>query len=163
MKTPWMTYASTFIGLKEVKGAKHNQTILGWAKNLGRKVGIVFNNDELAWCGLFAGEIMNNAGITPPNICVRASEWAKFGVGLSEGAFGAVVVFSRKGGGHVGFYVSEDETTYHILGGNQSDSVSVTRIEKSRMSAIRWPAGILLPKSGPVYKKFDGAISTNER
>ena len=158
-----MDYAASLIGTREIKGPKHNPTILQWAKNLGRKVGIVFNNDELAWCGLFAGEVMNRAGHTPPNICVRASEWAKFGVGLREGAFGAVLVFSRQGGGHVGFYVSEDDTTYHVLGGNQSDSVNITRIAKNRLSAIRWPAGIPLPKSGPIRKRFDGAISTNER
>lgn len=162
VQAPWMEYAASYVGLKEIVGAKHNQTILGWAKNLGKKVGIVFDADEIAWCGLFTGEIMNHSGFTPPNICVRASEWTKFGVGINEGAYGAIMVFTRSGGGHVGFYVSEDETTYHILGGNQSNSVSITRIAKSRMTTIRWPAGIDLPKKGPVHRKFNGAISKNE-
>lgn len=157
-----MDYAASLIGTKEIVGPKHNQTILGWAKALGRKVGIVYNNDELAWCGVFAGEVMRNAGFVVPDICVRASEWNKFGVGINGPSFGCIMVFSRKGGGHVGFYVSEDETSYHILGGNQSNGVNITKIAKDRFTGARWPAGKNLPKTGRVYKKFDGKLSINE-
>ena len=42
---------------------------------------------------------------------------------------GAVMVFWRRspdsGLGHVAFYFAEDERTYHVLGGNQSNMVSV--------------------------------------
>jgi len=49
----------------------------------------------------------------------------------------------RSGGGHVGFYVGEDDRTvsgkpcYHVLGGNQSDAVTIARIDKDRMRACR--------------------------
>jgi hypothetical protein len=52
-----------------------------------------------------------------------------------------VLVFQRPGGGHLGFYVGEDERAYHVLGGNQGDCVSITRIAKDRCIAIRWPSG----------------------
>ena len=49
------------------------------------------------------------------------------------------MTFKRPGGGHVGFYVGEDSTAYHVLSGNQFDKVGITRIDKSRLVAIRWP------------------------
>lgn len=106
--------------------------------------------------------VLDQHGITPPPISIRASQWAVWGQKLSQGTPGAILVFTRSGGGHVGFYVSEDATTYHVLGGNQSDSVSITKIAKDRCSAIRWPAGVAAPTAGPVVKQFDGKLSTNE-
>jgi len=50
---------------------------------------------------------------------------------------GDILTFTRKGGGHVGLYVGEDETHYHVHGGNQSDSVSFTRIAKTRFYEAR--------------------------
>jgi hypothetical protein len=43
-------------------------------------------------------------------------------------ALGDVLAFVRNGGGHVGLYVDEDASAYHVLGGNQSDRVSITRV-----------------------------------
>jgi hypothetical protein len=42
--------------------------------------------------------------------------------------------------GHVGFYAGEDETNFHILGGNQADSVSVAKVSRDRFLDSRWPA-----------------------
>ena len=50
---------------------------------------------------------------------------------------GHILTFTRNGGGHVGIYVGEDTTCYHVLGGNQSNQVNVMRIEKSRLSQAR--------------------------
>ncbi|RZL82832.1 MAG: hypothetical protein EOP66_04490 [Sphingomonas sp.] len=52
---------------------------------------------------------------------------------------GVTLVFGREGGGHVGFYVGEDDHAYHAIGRNQSNSVCITRIAKSRLIAARWP------------------------
>ena len=101
-------------------------------------------------------------GLNPPSIAVRASAWGDWGTKLTRGTPGAILVFTRSGGGHVGFYVSEDAATYHVLGGNQSDSVSITKIAKDRCTAIRWPAGVPAPTAGPVVKQFNGRLSTNE-
>jgi uncharacterized protein (TIGR02594 family) len=82
-------------------------------------------------------------GLTPPPIAVRAKAWATWGQNIRPEriAPGAVLVFERSGGGHVGFYVGEDKTNYHVLGGNQGDRVSIMRLEKSRCIARRWPTG----------------------
>jgi fatty acid/phospholipid biosynthesis enzyme len=79
-----------------------------------------------------------------------------------------VLVFSRKvaGGyaGHVGIYVAEDASAFHVLGGNQGDAVSVARVAKDRCVAVRRPAfATALPASAKPYRvATGGALSTNE-
>jgi hypothetical protein len=43
----------------------------------------------------------------------------------------------RAGFGHVGLYVGEDYGAFHVLGGNQSVVVTITRIARDRCIAIR--------------------------
>ena len=72
------------------------------------------------------------------------------------------MVFSRTGGGHVGFYVGEDKDAYHILGGNQSDMVSIARVAKDRHVATRWPNTYPLSKTGRVNLTSTTRLSRNE-
>lgn len=160
----WFEVATSLIGTREIVGSKHNPTIIAWAKKLGSKVlGIAITDDETAWCGLFVAHCMSEAGIPPASIAVRASSWAEWGSTLRADrlAPGAVLVFKRPGGGHVGFYVGEDATTYHVLGGNQSNAVNVTRIEKARCVARRWPKDEPII-GAPVWANTKGVISKNE-
>lgn len=164
MKYEWYEEAKRCIGVTEIRGSKHNATIMGWIKHLGARVlGIVVNDDETPWCGTFVAHCIDHAGMTPPKIAVRAKAWADWGANLREEALtpGAILVFQRSGGGHVGFYVGEDDTCYHVLGGNQSNQVNITRIEKSRCVARRWPRGVKWT-GGPVKLTSEGKISENE-
>lgn len=148
-------------GTKEIVGAKHNPLVLemfdtvGWGN---------INDDETPWCGAFVGYCCKKAGLDIPNIAIRAKEWAEWGTPQKIAMFGDVLVFSRTGGGHVGIYVCEDKDCYHVLGGNQGNSVSVTRIEKSRCVAIRrTPWKVSQPKNVRVIKvTAEGEISKNE-
>ena len=70
-------------------------------------------------------------------------------------------MFSRAGGGHVGFYVGEDRFYYRVLGGNQQNAVNVMRIAKSRCVAIRWPKGVPVT-GGPIHMETDTRVSKNE-
>ena len=55
-------------------------------------------------------------------------------------AYGCVVVFSRDGGGHVGFVVGlQQNGDLMVLGGNQSDAVNIRAFSRSRVSGYRWP------------------------
>jgi uncharacterized protein (TIGR02594 family) len=96
-------------------------------------------------------------------IGVRASSWATWGSPIQADrlAPGAILVFERPGGGHVGFYVGEDATTYSVLGGNQGDKVSIARVAKSRCVARRWPKGVAVIGK-PIVLASAGAVSTNE-
>jgi cell wall-associated NlpC family hydrolase len=77
---------------------------------------------------------------------------------------GDVLTFKRDGGGHVGIYVGEDDKHYHVLGGNQGNSVSISRIAKTRLyKARRTTWKIAQPANVRVVKlEAKGVITTNE-
>ncbi len=153
--------ALSLFGVKEVVGEKDNATILEWAKELG--IQNTYNKDSIAWCGLFVALVVKRSGREPITNPLWARNWAKWGVGVSEAMLGDILVFVRNGGGHVGFYVAEDKDCYHVLGGNQSDAVTITRIKKSRCIAIRRPQYNNQPVTVKKYVvNATGRISTNE-
>jgi uncharacterized protein (TIGR02594 family) len=171
MKTPtepmWLRHARTLLGTREAAGPANSKTILRWAVSLGIKVlGIVYNADDVPWCGVFVAKCLRatDVDLSGMKVAVRAKAWATWGSNLAADrlAPGAILVFEREGGGHVAFYVGEDATHYHVLGGNQGDTVSIMRLAKSRCIARRWPKGV--PVIGkPVRLAASGApISTNE-
>ena len=87
---------------------------------------------------------MTTVVLIPSSRPVRATAWATWGQPC-EPTLGAVLVFARKGGGHVGLYAGETATAYRVLGGNQSDAVNYAWIAKSRCIAVRWPPKAPLP------------------
>jgi hypothetical protein len=93
-----------------------------------------------------------------------ALNWGDFGVAAKQPCLGAILTFVRDSGGHVAQYVAEDQVAYHVIGCNQSDSVTVTRIAKSRLHSCREPAYHVRPESArPFVVSSVGALSTNER
>jgi uncharacterized protein (TIGR02594 family) len=67
-----------------------------------------------------------------------ARNWLQFGRDTKP-VIGAVLIFVRGSGGHVGFAIGQDDTHFFVLGGNQSDAVTVARVAKSRLLGARWP------------------------
>lgn len=162
----WLLAARAKLGTREASGPANSPTIMGWAKRLGTKaLGILYNADSVPWCGLFVAACMQEVGLPTAPIAVRASAWANYGQRLrfERLAPGAIIVFQRPGGGHVGFYVGEDADAYHVLGGNQGDAVTVARIDKARCIAARWPVGVDVI-GGPVRMaaRAGQALSRNE-
>lgn len=122
---------------KEVPGPGDNPLILTWAKELGIRE---YNHDSIPWCGLAMAIVAHRAGKPVPNSPLWALNWANFGAVVSQPMLGDVLTFKRDGGGHVGLYIGEDQTAYHVLGGNQADSISIIRILKGRLyKAVRPP------------------------
>lgn len=161
----WMREARRFMGLKEIVGPKSNPVIIGWAKAFGGWIASFYTNDDTPWCGLFIGHLMSQTlprEMLPANP-LGALEWNKFGKRIEIPALGCIMTFTRNGGGHVGFYVGEDATHFHILGGNQLNSVSITQIEKGRLSQMRWPKTGEAYNSGRIFLSPRGvSYSTNE-
>jgi uncharacterized protein (TIGR02594 family) len=154
----WLKIARSYDGLKEIPGPRHNQTIIRW---LG-KLGAWWSNDETPWCGVFVAHCMQKCSLPFPKLYMRAKAWSDYGSLLRRNrlAPGAILVFDRAGGGHVGFYVGEDAGHYFVLGGNQGNAVSVMKLGKTRLVASRWPKGE--PVIGkPVYMN-GGSVSVNE-
>jgi uncharacterized protein (TIGR02594 family) len=152
-------------GTLEAKGAANNPIILQWAKEVGGWEGNYYTNDSIPWCGLFAAVVAKRAGKTVVKNYLGALSWSSFGtlINKSDVGLGDILTFIRPGGGHVGFYIAEDATAYHVLGGNQSDSVNITRIAKIRLYSCNRPQYNNKPLSVKKYwMAADGNLSTNE-
>jgi uncharacterized protein (TIGR02594 family) len=151
------------IGVKEIVGSKHNPVILEWAGAVGLKS--IYTNDEIPWCGLFIAYCAHSAGLQVVERPLWALNWAKYGNKVDEPMLGDILTFKRNGGGHVGIYAGEDATHYHVLGGNQNNSVSVTRIAKSRLHQARRTAWKVAQPANvrKVFLEAKGTITTNEQ
>jgi len=160
----WYEEALRQLGTREKPGPASNPKILQWASARG----IPYSGDDIPWCGLFVAHCIGSTLTAEPlpNNPLGARNWAKFGTRCSP-ALGAVLVFwrgSRNGAqGHVGFYHGEDDVAFRVLGGNQSDSVSVARVGKDRLLAVRQPATVPQLTGGPVKLTRSGEpLSDNE-
>ena len=150
---PWIVEGKKVFGLHETN---NNAALKQWLITDGKTLG---DPKALPWCGdyvetaikrtLPTEQLTGNLGKNP----YWARNWLEFGV-ATKPVYGAVIVFERESGGHVGFVVGEDATDYYVLGGNQSNSVNISRISKSRCLGTRWPStfknpGRPLPKMNP--------------
>jgi uncharacterized protein (TIGR02594 family) len=150
-------------GIREIVGKVHSKEILSWAKELSMEK--TYTNDEIPWCGLFTAIVIKRAGFEPVKDPLWAKNWNSFGSKQNVAMFGDVLIFTRPGGGgHVGFYVGEDSTCYHVMAGNQSNMVNTTRILKSRCVGIRrCPWRVAQPTEVRIVKiDATGTISNNE-
>lgn len=159
----WFEEARHLMGIHEDTGPGSNKVILDWATTLG----IDYKDDDIPWCGLFVAHCIGStlpAEALPSNP-LGARNWAKFGAACKP-QLGAVLVFWREslasGLGHVGFYNGEDDEAYQVLGGNQSDSVSIARVGKDRLLGARQPATVSPLTGGPVRRTTSGELSQNE-
>lgn len=161
---PWLAEAKRLIGTTEVAGPGNSPAVMAMAN----APDIAFANDETPWCGLFIAHCV--ASTLPdeplPANPLGARQWTKFGKPVDP-QFGSVLVFWRGSPsgwmGHVGFYWAEDDLHYHVLGGNQSNSVNVSRMTKSRLLGATWPQAT---DPAGIRRMANGAgitITTNEQ
>jgi uncharacterized protein (TIGR02594 family) len=161
---PWIAEARKHIGTREIPGARHEPKILQWWKAIKRG-GI--KSDETAWCAAFCGGCLEAAGIVSSRF-ESAKSYLDWGVPLASPVTGCVVVFSRDGGGHVGFVVGADANgRLMVLGGNQGNAVSIAPFDRARVAGYRWPKNVALPdwfpnQGGMPILASNAASSTNE-
>lgn len=158
-----LTEALKLYGVVETPGSENNPVIMRWAKELNWQD--VYVKDEIPWCGLFMGVVAKRAGVPVVKNPLRALSWSTYGNVINgDPMLGDILTFVRKGGGHVGIYVGEDDTHYHVLGGNQSDAVTISRISKERLYSVnRTPWRFRQPPNvRRIFLKADGKESTNE-
>lgn len=158
---PWIVTARGHIGVAETPGKATTPIIARWLRTLEAW----WDDDATPWCGVFAAACLRESGMALPRHWYRALAWANWGTPLERPVVGAVAVFSRAGGGHVGFVVGADDAgRLLVLGGNQGDRVSVAPFDRDRLVALRWPAGVRLPRSSvvPVVSAAGVASSTRE-
>lgn len=154
----WVGEARKHMGKTEVPGPRHSPFVLGLWKLLGRP----YTDDETPWCGGFVGYCLRQAMpmIALPKIPERALAWNDWGK-VTGPAVGAIAVFGRSGGGHVGFAVGQRSDAIYVLGGNQANAVNIMPIAKDRLVGFRWPASLPSPPSG-LPTMSGGTVSRNE-
>lgn len=157
-----LSEALRLYGVTETPGPGNTKEIMAWARKTG--LARIYTADSIAWCGLFMAYVALQSGWDVPLNPLWARNWTGFGKPSKTPMLGDVLVFTRGSGGHVGLYVGEDATAFHVLGGNQSDQVSIARIAKSRLiQARRCPWRVAQPKNvRRVMLASTGALSTNE-
>jgi uncharacterized protein (TIGR02594 family) len=151
-------------GTIEAAGSKNNPTIIAWAAEVGGEVKDVYSADSIPWCGLFMAVVAKRAGKDAPLHPLWALSWSAWGAKVDKPMLGDVLTFTRTGGGHVAMYVGEDAQSYYTLGGNQADSVCITRMPNARLYAARRPLYREQPANVRVVKlASDGSpLSKNE-
>lgn len=155
----WLVNARRYIGVAEIPGKEENPTIVNWLL----KLKAAWGTEEVPWCGTFCGVCMSEAGIPLPKHWYRARDWLNWGVKIDAPTIGCVVVYERKGGGHVGFVVGKDQQgNLMTLGGNQGDKVSIAPFPMHRVLGYRWPASEVIIYTGLPIIGSDGKVSTNE-
>lgn len=160
-----LSEALKLYGTIETPGPVSNPTILEWAKEIGLK-NTEYAEDEIPWCGLFIAVCAKRASWEIPKGPLWALNWSNFGSKQppTGAVLGDVLVFKRGGGGHVALYVGEDSSHFHCLGGNQSDAVTIKRIEKARLHSVNRPKWRVAqpPNVRKVFLERSGETSTKE-
>jgi len=135
---PWMALAEKEIGVTEVPGPVDNERIEEYLRTTTYPVPDRYV-DEIFWCSAFVNAIMTWAGHRGTNSAWSQS-WLEWGVPVQP-RYGAIVVFSYGGGrGHTGFVHEADASGLLVLGGNQADSVNISRFGYGRVVGYRWPS-----------------------
>jgi len=137
--------AQRFVGIQEVGGAVDNPMIMSMLKldNAWPE------DDEVPWCSAFTNYVAWLLRL-PRSKDLRARSWLTIGKGimLDDAEVGDVIVIKRGKGsqpgpevidapGHVGFYAGRFGELIEVLGGNQSDTVKISRYHKSRLLGVR--------------------------
>ncbi|GAB3998151.1 hypothetical protein GCM10028807_45070 [Spirosoma daeguense] len=138
----WVRIAFQEVGVSEIVGKKHDSQVMeyhhaGYASA---------ETDEVPWCASFVNWVLGKAGLplsATGIAATRSSSFDDYGQQTSKNkpVFGCIARFKRKGGGHVGFVVGKIGKSLAILGGNQSNQVSVTAKSMNQLVACRWPTG----------------------
>lgn len=158
---PWLDLAITKKGLNE---RTNNAELRKFLKSDGGSIG---DPAQIPWCGDFvetciALTLTRESLPTNPYL---ARNWEHFGQQLKP-TFAAVGVFwrgDRHGiNGHVAFLVGQAKGLYYILGGNQSNSISITSIAQDRLLSARWPLSVALPTVVKLPSMIGGKLSINE-
>lgn len=152
-------------GTLEHVGKGSNPNITAWAKEVG--VSGWYTDDDIPWCGLFVGVVAKRSGYPfPASKLLAARQWINWGEPVTEGRemLWDVLVFQRPGGGHVGFYVGENNKAFLVYGGNQSNKVGFAWISKERLLGARRPKYQIgePPNVRKIYLTEKGELSTNE-
>jgi uncharacterized protein (TIGR02594 family) len=145
----WLRIAKGEMWQREVPGAPANPRIVEYHSATSLS-GPMAQSDETAWCASFMNWVFRQMGVRGTN-SARAISWVDWGVETAARAGAITVIYSAAAanssttvsGNHCAFLVSETDTHFILLGGNQGNAVRVKDFPKSKweLKAYRWPTG----------------------
>lgn len=134
----YLDLALSQVGIGEIEGVKDNPEILKYFNVLGFDGAKL--KDETAWCSAYVNWVMKESCLDHTGK-LNARSWLKIGEEITEPKIGDIVVFWRESEsswkGHVGFFISEVGDWIYCLGGNQGNSVNISRYPKRRLLGYR--------------------------
>ncbi|MEQ1697884.1 MAG: TIGR02594 family protein [Hyphomicrobiaceae bacterium] len=134
----WLAPAWAELGQRETPGASANPRIRDLhadARHAETK------SDEIPWCAAYVSACLERSNILSTR-SLRARDYLAWGTALDTPRFGAIAVLSRDpdpNAGHVAFFIDQTADHLILLGGNQSNAVTVQAFPKSRLLSLRWP------------------------
>ena len=143
----WLAPAWAELGQRETPGSAANPRIAELFADAGHPA---VTSDDVAWCAAYVSACLERAG-TPSARTLRARDYLGWGIELNEPRFGAIAVLSRgpdPNAGHVGFLIGQSANGLMLLGGNQSNAVTVEAFPASRLLSLRWSSP-LQPEPAP--------------
>ncbi len=149
----WMAEAWRELGQSEVAGPAHNPRVLAMFDELGHHG----QSDETAWCAAFVGTCLERAGIASTR-SLRARSYESWGIAATTPSAGTIAVLRRGSDpalGHVAFLVGATDRHVILLGGNQSNAVTVAAFDSDLVLGYRVPAGDAPRVADP---QFDSAL-----
>lgn len=134
-------HARKDLGLAEVPGSKSHPRIELAIKTAAKWLpeGVRDVDGSIAWCGCIGGLWCLELSLPVPKAYYRAASWLEWGVAVKAGdeRQGDVIVLQRPGGNHVALLEEKRGTLWDLLGGNQSNRVSVAPYRKSLVRGVR--------------------------
>lgn len=123
---------------KEVSGPKSNPLILEIYKSVDGLDNLELNDDEIPWCSCWVNWCIQKAGGKGTRNAMARS-WLNWG-NKSSGEVGDIVILTRgnsKVQGHVGFLYKKGLIYVEVLGGNQTNNVTVQKYLRTKVLGYR--------------------------
>ena len=128
--------AQRFVGVRETPGVASTPLVLAMLRLDDHSIA----DDQTPWCSAFASWVAWLLRL-PRSKSLAARSWLHVGrpIALEDAVAGDdIVVLERGAGGHVGFYAGRNtDGSVLILGGNQSDAVTIAAFPVDRVLGVR--------------------------
>lgn len=124
-------------GTEEIVGKNHNPEVLKYYKTVGQDW---VKDDETAWCAAFVGHCLEVNKIQSTG-SLSARSYLEWATETKDPKPGDIVILWRisknSAYGHVGFFIKKTYSHVYILGGNQGNTVNISKFPLSQVLGYR--------------------------
>jgi uncharacterized protein (TIGR02594 family) len=134
--TPWLEVAHREIGQREMPGQDNNSRVMEYISAVRSTHGL--QDDDVDWASPFVEWTLNQTNIRGPKT-MRPRDWLNWGRIVDPPQRGCIIVLDLGRISHVGFYLEDLGASHKVLGGNQSDVVSISLYHRDSFLGCRMP------------------------